>query len=256
MTVVDYLKSLGWRVTSPYGPRTGQYAGFHRGVDFGGHPCGAPVPAVFDGVVTAAKTSGMGTWGNTVCVQISDDYTILNAHLQSISVKEGQQVKRGDTIGLNGGSNHSGSPYACHIHLEVQRNTGDRPWRGTYIDPAGFSLEPEKPSTKFKPGDTIRQTLTTSSVWVRAHPNGPTVGRISPGRPATILNHADNGIKAGGYHWWYTQTPEAQGWVAENFFEVTEREIITDANRDEVIMKLRQDVDYLYGHLKIRGVKL
>ena len=252
MTPVEYLKSLSWKLTSPYGPRTGQYAGFHRGVDFGGFPCGAPVQAAYDGTITAAKTSNMGTWGNTVCLQVSEGYTLLYAHLQSISVREGQQVKQGDTIGLNGGSNHSGQPYSCHIHLEVQRNTGDRPWRGTHIDPATFSLEPEKPSVKFKHGDTIRQTLTTSSVWVRSKPNGPAAGQVPPGRTAAVLNHLGNGLKVGGYYWWYIQTPDAQGWVAENFFEVTGDLVITDKNRDQIIRDLVSDVTNLYEFLNLR----
>ena len=253
MNPVDYYKSLGWYVTSPYGPRTGAYAGFHRGVDFGGFPCGAPVQSPFDGVVTAAMTSGMGTWGNTVCVKISEEYTTLNAHLQKILVKEGQRVKRGDIIGLNGGTNHSGANYACHVHFEVQKNTGDRPWRGTHIDPATFSLEPPTFSAKFKTGDTIQSALTTSSVWIRREPGGQTVGQVAPSETVIVLNHERNGISAGGYNWFYIQADKVQGWVAENFFKVIKKEIITDANRDEVIIKLRQDVDYLFEYLKIRG---
>jgi murein DD-endopeptidase MepM/ murein hydrolase activator NlpD len=252
MTPVEFLKSLGWKVTSPYGPRTGQYAGFHRGVDFGGYPCGAPVQAAYDGTITAAKTSNMGTWGNTVCLQVSEGYTLLYAHLQSISVREGQQVKQGDTIGLNGGSNHSGGNYACHIHLEVQRNTGDRPWRGTHIDPATFNLAPEKPSTKFKPGDTIKQILTSSSVWVRDIPGGRTIGSVSPGRTAYVLNNNGNGNKVSGYHWWYVQTPDAQGWIAENFFEVANELVITDQNRDRIIRDLVSDVANMQEYLNIR----
>jgi hypothetical protein len=252
MNPVDYYKSQGWRMTSPYGPRTGQYAGFHRGVDFGGFPCGAPVQSAFDGIVTAAKMSGMGTWGNTVCVKISEGYTTLNAHLQSISVKEGQQVKQGDIIGTNGGSNHSGGNYACHIHFEVQKNNGTAPWRGDHVDPAKFSLEVVKPSAKFKSGDTIRQTLTTSSVWMRDRPSGATVGSIAPGRTAYVLTHDGNGQRVNGYHWWYVQSDSAQGWIAENFFEVVPAFVINDSNRDKVIMELVQDVNTLYEYLNLR----
>ncbi len=252
MNPVKFYESKGWRLTSPYGPRTGKFAGFHRGVDFGGFPCGAPVQAAFDGVVTAAKTSGMGTWGNTVCIKISEGYTTLNAHLQSISVREGQQVKQGDIIGLNGGSNHSGASYACHIHFEVLKNNGTAPWRGDHVDPAKFSLEPEKPSTKFKPGQTVKQTLTTSSVWVRGVPGGRTVGSIAPGRTAHILNHNNNGQKVGGYYWWYVMA-DVQGWIAENFFEVVDELIITDQNRDHIIRDLVRDMDSLKNYLNIGG---
>ena len=136
---VEYWVNDGWRVTSPFGPRTGKYAGFHRGVDMGGHPCGHPIKSPFDGLVVAAKTSGMGTWGNTVCIELSPDYVTLNAHLLKLAVGEGQKVKRGDVIGFNGGTNHRGKSYACHIHYEVLRNNGSRPWRGTiWGDPQNF----------------------------------------------------------------------------------------------------------------------
>ncbi len=136
---VEWYIADGWRMTSPYGPRTGRYAGFHRGVDFGGKPCGAPVKTPFGGRIVAAQTSGMGTWGNTVCVELSPDYVTLNAHLQRINVRVGQHVKSGDVIGTNGGTNHSGANYACHIHYEVLNNNGSRPWRGSiWGDPAKF----------------------------------------------------------------------------------------------------------------------
>lgn len=139
---VEYWIGKGWRLTSPYGPRTGRYEGFHRGVDMGGKPCGYKIEFPFRrGKVVAARTSGMGTWGNTVCVELSPDFVTLNAHLQRISVKVGQELKQGDVIGLNGGSNHSGANYACHIHFEILNNNGSAPWRGTiWGDPQKFKF--------------------------------------------------------------------------------------------------------------------
>lgn len=219
MNPVEYYKRNGWYVTSPYGQRTGQYAGFHRGVDFGGKPCGADVKTPYSGVVVAAKTSGMGTWGNTVCIELDPDgqYVSLNAHLQTIIVREGQRVVRGDLIGTNGGTNHSGSNYACHIHYEIQKNNGSAPWRGTHIDPAKFELQqnPQEPSDKFFVGEQIKNTA-SSNVNVRQAPatNQKIVGQVSPGQVAQIVRHADNGVKVGNYYWWYI----GYGWVAEDFF--------------------------------------
>ncbi len=137
------VENEGWRVTSPYGQRTGKYAGFHRGVDLGGRACGYPVRTSFSGTVVAARTSGMGTWGNTVCIRLDPDgrYISLNAHLGRITVREGQRVKAGDQIGTNGGSNHSGASYDCHIHYEILNNNGSAPWRGSlWGDPQQFFL--------------------------------------------------------------------------------------------------------------------
>ena len=143
MNPIEYYKSTGWKVTSPFGERTGTFAGFHRGVDLGGHPCEYPVRTPFSGIVVAARTSGMGTWGNTVCIQLDPDgkYISLNAHLHSISVRAGQRVNRGDIIGTNGGTNHSGANYSCHIHYEILHNNGSAPWRGdVWGDPEKFYL--------------------------------------------------------------------------------------------------------------------
>ncbi len=139
---VEYWIAEGWRLTSPFGPRTGRYAGFHRGIDMGGKPCGHPITFPFKrGKVVAARTSGMGTWGHTVCIELSPDFVSLNAHLQRINVRLGQEIKQGDVIGLNGGTNHSGANYACHIHYEILNNNGSAPWRGTiWGDPVKFKL--------------------------------------------------------------------------------------------------------------------
>lgn len=213
---VEWYKNDGWRVTSPYGPRSGKYAGFHRGVDFGGKPCGAEVRTPFKGKVVAAKTSGMGTWGNTVCIELGE-YISLNAHLQTITVKEGQEVERGDVIGTNGGSNHSGPSYACHIHYEILDNSGSAPWRGQHQDPADFYQQPAEPSKKFHAGQTI-QNVTDHNVNVRPEPGlfKPPTDRIEPKGKTVVKKHSNNGIKVGRYHWWRV----AEGWVAEDFFSV------------------------------------
>ena len=216
---VEWYKKDGWYITSPYGQRTGLYAGFHRGVDFGGKPCGAVVKTPFAGKVVAARTSGMGTWGNTVCIELDPDgkYISLNAHLQNITVSEGARVERGDQIGTNGGTNHSGSNYACHIHYEILHNNGTAPWRGDHRDPARFELQqqPQEPSDKFSVGERIKNK-TKSNVNIRKQPdvNHPVVGQVYPDQVVVINKHKDNGVKVGNYYWWHI----GYGWVAEDFF--------------------------------------
>ena len=249
MNPVEYYKSLGWYVTSPYGQRTGQYAGFHRGVDFGGHGCGAVVRTPYSGKVVAAKTSGMGTWGNTVCIELDPDgqYVSLNAHLQSITVREGQRVNRGDVIGTNGGTNHSGSNYACHIHYEIQRNNGTAPWRGTHINPATFHLDqsPQTPSTRFEAGHIIEAT---ANVNIRQRPTtvSAITGQVEKGGRTKILKDENNGTKANGYGWWKIHG----GWVAEDFFvllQAPDPEPIKPPELPDGIMALLQQ---LYEVLK------
>ncbi len=224
---IKWYKSQGWRVTSPYGPRTGRFSGFHRGTDLGGHSCGLPVATPFSGTVVAARTSGMGTWGNTVCIALDPDgqFISLNAHLQTVSVREGQKVKQGDIIGTNGGTNHSGANYACHIHYEILKNNGTAPWRGDiWGDPEIFSLDqsPIEPSTKFKAGDRIINK-TDYNIRIRRQPtvNSSIISSVPPNEIVTIQNQNNNGIKSDNYHWWFI----GNGWIAEDFFDLVSNNI-------------------------------
>ncbi len=131
ITPVEYYESLGWGVTQEFWDNS-TFNPQHRGMDFGGKPCDYPVKSIYPGTVVAARTSGMGTWGHTVVVEIAPGWYQHNSHLNAIHVSEGQAVDRGTQIGLNGGTNHSGDPFPCHIHLEIYQNDPvdpSRPWR-------------------------------------------------------------------------------------------------------------------------------
>lgn len=223
---VEFYRANGWYITSPYGPRTGQFAGFHRGIDFGGRPCGYSVLTPFDGVITAARTSGMGTWGNTVC-QIIDgtDGKVgsLNAHLQRIDVKVNQIVKKGDRIGTNGGTNHRGPNYDCHIHYEILNQDGTAPWRGSlWGNPAKFWVEQGDPGMSELFNKTVYiRNVTIHNIRIRERPGvqGTILGVVKPGQTIQVKNHDLNGSYAGGYYWWYISANGLSGFVAEDFFE-------------------------------------
>lgn len=107
----------GYRVDPVYG--TGK---FHEGMDFSA-AVGTPVYATGDGVVTAAGwNSG---YGNSIDINHGYDYLTRFAHLSKIYVKKGQEVKRGDLIGLVGSTGKSTGP---HLHYEVRyKNTPQNP---------------------------------------------------------------------------------------------------------------------------------
>ena len=73
-----------------------------------------PVPASNDGVVAFAGY--LGIYGN--CVVIDHGYGVqtLYGHMSRIDVKEGQQVKRGETIGRSGSTGLAGGD---HVHFAV-----------------------------------------------------------------------------------------------------------------------------------------
>lgn len=64
-----------------------------------------------------ADKEGMG-YGNHVMILHDDNYVTLYAHMETVDVKEGQQVNAGDVLGLMG---NTGSSYGAHLHFELRR---------------------------------------------------------------------------------------------------------------------------------------
>jgi murein DD-endopeptidase MepM/ murein hydrolase activator NlpD len=91
----------------------------HSGLDLAA-TIAAPVFAVAGG--TVAFSGIQGNFGNLVVINHAKGYQTRYAQLSGRSVKVGQQVKAGETIGTVG---QTGSPSAkeAHLHFEVRSNT-------------------------------------------------------------------------------------------------------------------------------------
>lgn len=102
-------------VTSGFGVRKDpftQESAFHSGVDLAA-PTGTQVMAWFNGTVVSAGESG--GWGKQVLIQ-QGDLMVRYAHLNSIHVSIGQEVKQGNLIGTVGSTGRSTGP---HLHLSL-----------------------------------------------------------------------------------------------------------------------------------------
>jgi murein DD-endopeptidase MepM/ murein hydrolase activator NlpD len=109
--------------SAPVGSRQlpGESPRAHRGYDLVlkfKNNTAVPVPAADDGVVVLAKTVGQGinSFGKTVVVRYDDGTTQLFGHLNSIDVKVGQQIARGDSVGIQGRTGHA---TGVHVHTEI-----------------------------------------------------------------------------------------------------------------------------------------
>ena len=113
-SVAPVALSYGWHQN----PNTGQ-ATFHSGIDLLAD-VGTPVLSVDAGIVAFAGEQG--GYGNLVVVNHQEGRQTRYAHLQRVSVKAGQQVKTGDTLGTVGatGSPDTDKP---HLHFEVRYNS-------------------------------------------------------------------------------------------------------------------------------------
>jgi peptidoglycan hydrolase-like protein with peptidoglycan-binding domain len=114
---------LRWPLSAPVGDRFGPRGDrFHAGVDFAA-PMGAPVGAAAAGRV--AWVGARAGWGQVVTLAHAHGVRTMYAHLSTSSVRLGQRVAGGATIGLVGATGDATGP---HLHFEVR-------FRGAAVDP-------------------------------------------------------------------------------------------------------------------------
>lgn len=112
-------------VTSRYGPRWGS---MHEGTDIA-VPVGTPLYASADGVVVRSVGDQLNSrtgWGNYVKVKHANENHTLLGHLNSVSVREGEEVKQGQLLGYSGNSGNSTGP---HLHFEFYLGGADGSFR-------------------------------------------------------------------------------------------------------------------------------
>jgi len=89
----------------------------HLGIDLGGKK-GTPIFASHSGSVIYAGRAFRG-FGKLVIVEFDDRWATLYAHLSKISVKNGQSIAQGQTIGEMG---RTGRATGVHLHFELLHN--------------------------------------------------------------------------------------------------------------------------------------
>ncbi len=113
----------GWpmctRINSRFGYRWGR---LHKGLDLDGD-VGTPIAAAKAGRVISAGYRG--AYGNLTLVDHGDGVVTAYAHQSRIDVSPGEDVERGERIGLVGNTGRSTGP---HLHFETRVN-------GVAVDP-------------------------------------------------------------------------------------------------------------------------
>jgi len=108
---------------------------FHWGMDFTAQT-GTEIYSTGKGKVVFASNSHNG-YGNHVIVDHGYGYQTLYAHMSEVKVKKGQEIKRGEVLGLVGNTGLSSAP---HLHYEVIKD-------GNKVNPVNYyfnDLSPEE----------------------------------------------------------------------------------------------------------------
>lgn len=125
-----FLTGFKWPVKGPisgvFGSQrilNGKPRNPHNGVDVAA-PTGTPIVAPADGVVALVHADMFYT-GKTVMIDHGLGLTTVYAHMDSISVIEGQVLNQGDPIGTVG---NTGRSTGAHLHWGMT-------WKSVHLDP-------------------------------------------------------------------------------------------------------------------------
>lgn len=97
----------------------------HKGMDFAA-PIGTPIYAAASGTVTSASYSGNA--GNMIVINHGNGLQTYYMHCNSMYVRAGQTVSKGQNIGAVGSTGNSSGP---HLHFQVMQN-------GTPVNPRNY----------------------------------------------------------------------------------------------------------------------
>ncbi|MFI5360018.1 MAG: M23 family metallopeptidase [Halanaerobiales bacterium] len=124
----NFLWPVEGKISSPFGATryvNGILNNRHSGIDIAA-PRGTPVKAAADGIVKLAAS--LLSTGNTIIIDHGWYVTSSYSHLDSINVKVGDVVKKGDIIGTVGSTGVSTGP---HLHWAVTVH-------GVFVNPEEF----------------------------------------------------------------------------------------------------------------------
>jgi len=128
----DVAPSFAWplrgRVLAAFGASVGGLP--NNGIDVAA-PVGTDIRAAEGGVV--AYAGGLDSFGNMILLRHPDGYLTVYAHAQSLTVKPGDTVRRGQVIAKSG---QSGAASAPQLHFEIRKGaTAVNPVQ--YLPPPG-----------------------------------------------------------------------------------------------------------------------
>ena len=164
-----WIRSVEGRITDSFDGHKNRKVNPSRnpGTDYG-VPTGTSVKAISDGTITGIVNTFTGAGGRMIFQSFPSGHNADYLHLSRIAVVAGQQVKKGQVIGLSGGSGlGKENGYGPHLHLSFR--VGGKPTMGAgNIDYEAFLAQQggtPAPGTRPYPGRMLK----------RGEPAGPDV---------------------------------------------------------------------------------
>jgi murein DD-endopeptidase MepM/ murein hydrolase activator NlpD len=175
------------------------------GIRGGDSDLGDPIYSIGDGVVVFARDCRMG-WGNVIIVRHAyrengsvKNIDALYGHLDSILVRRGQAISRGQKIATMGNAH---GLYDAHLHLEIRKNIEIGMSRAAfardfsnYYDPSQFILSHRQLQTSRGKYRIAMNTFTRDTLinWDTAqyysHHNGGTRESAAALKKTLALEH-------------------------------------------------------------------
>lgn len=154
-----------FKMTCAFGKRGSWKCGWHTGVDLVGVD-DLEVLAIADGVIESINAHG-SAYGKHVCICHEDGKVSLYAHLASIAVKAGQEVRRGQALGMMG---KTGNASGAHLHLELHEGAYSYPAKGSTADTVKSPIDAYGWIEDHigSENDGIKQIKDAPSEWARA----------------------------------------------------------------------------------------
>ena len=175
----------------------------HHGVDIFA-PRGTPVVASADGTVRSTTPSGLG--GKLVWLRVAGvRQSLYYAHLDTVLVSPGQQVRAGDTLGLVGNTGNARTT-PPHLHFGIYSRGPVDPWWFLFLP----RQQPPALGAALAAIGTERRT--SAGTTLRPRPDEPEGAPLAVGTPLRVV-----GAAAGAYR---VLLPDGRGgWVSARAVE-------------------------------------
>lgn len=124
LTNGKYIKPLNTKITSAFGKKriyNGELKSYHSGTDFRA-PVGTPIKAVNDGTVVISKNRFFA--GGSIVINHGQGIYSCYYHLSKMHFKIGQDIKKGEILGLSGSTGRVTGPH-LHFAFKVHGLTVD-----------------------------------------------------------------------------------------------------------------------------------